>query len=236
MSFGPDTAEPPAALAAELGEGAAFVAAAAPSLAPALAPPVAGAAPPQATSTENSNERTARFPSIARTLPVLTRAWVSAFYMCEMADLLTFGALLERHEKEIFAYALRLVGDRDDADDVYQETFLAAFRAWPPPRRGQERAWLYRIATNKVIDRARRRKHLVRMSDLRLAAPERDGVSLADLAAAIKVLPEGQRAAFVLRKVEGLEYAEVAQALECSEDAARQRVAEAMKKVREAMR
>ncbi len=153
-----------------------------------------------------------------------------------MAELLTFGALLERHEKEIFAYALRLVGDRDDADDVYQETFLAAFRAWPPPRRGQERAWLYRIATNKVIDRARRAKRLVRMNDLRLAAPERDGVSLADLAAAIKVLPEGQRAAFVLRKVEGLEYAEVAQALECTEDAARQRVAEAMKKVREAMR
>jgi RNA polymerase sigma-70 factor (ECF subfamily) len=156
--------------------------------------------------------------------------------MGQMADLLTFGELLERHEREIFAYALRLVGDRDDADDVYQETFLAAFRGWPPPRRGQERAWLYRIATNKVIDRARRAKRLVRMNDLRLAAPERDGVSLADLAAAIKVLPEGQRAAFVLRKVEGLDYAEVAQALECSEDAARQRVAEAMKKVREAMR
>jgi len=149
---------------------------------------------------------------------------------------MTFGELLERHEREIFAYALRLVGDRDDADDVYQETFLAAFRAWPPARRGQERAWLYRIATNKVIDRARRAKRLVRLADLRLAAPDRDGVSLADLAQAIKVLPEGQRAAFVLRKVQGLEYADVARALECSEDAARSRVAEAIKKVREAMR
>ena len=156
-----------------------------------------------------------------------------------MTELSTFGELLERHEREIFAYALRLTGDRDDADDVYQETFLAAFRGWPPPRRGQERAWLYRIATNKVIDRARKAKRLVRMSDvtdLRLAAPERDGVSLADLAAAVKVLPEGQRAAFVLRKVEGLEYADVARVLECSEEAARSRVAEAMKKVREAMK
>jgi RNA polymerase sigma-70 factor (ECF subfamily) len=148
----------------------------------------------------------------------------------------TFGELLERHEHEIFAYALRLTGDRDEADDVYQETFLAAFRGWPPPRRGQERAWLYRIATNKVIDRARRAKRLVRMDDLRLAAPDRDGASMADLAAAIRVLPPGQRAAFVLRKVEGLEYADVARALECSEEAARSRVAEAMKKVREAMR
>lgn len=156
-----------------------------------------------------------------------------------MTEISTFGELLERHEREIFAYALRLTGHRDDADDVYQETFLAAFRGWPPPRRGQERAWLYKIATNKVIDRARKAKRLVRLADitaLRLAAPERDGVSLADLGAAVKVLPAGQRAAFVLRKVEGLEYAEVARVLECSEEAARSRVAEAMKKVREAMK
>jgi RNA polymerase sigma-70 factor (ECF subfamily) len=156
-----------------------------------------------------------------------------------MTEISTFGELLERHEREIFAYALRLTGDRDNADDVYQETFLAAFRGWPPPRRGQERAWLYRIATNKVIDRARKAKRLVRLSDvkdLRLAAPERDGVSLADLTAAVKVLPAGQRAAFVLRKVEGLDYADVARVLECSEEAARSRVAEAMKKVREAMK
>ena len=153
-----------------------------------------------------------------------------------MAEVTTFGELLERHEREIYAYALRCVGDRDEADDIYQETFLAAFKGWPPPRRGQERAWLYRIATNKVVDRARRRKRLVRIRDLRLAAPERDGVSMLDLATAVRVLPEGQRAAFVLRKLQGLEYGEVARALECSEDAARSRVAEAMKKVKEAMR
>jgi len=52
----------------------------------------------------------------------------------------------------------------------------------------------------------------------------------------VKTLPTGQRAAFVLRKVQGLSYAEVSDALECSEDAARSRVAEAMKKVKEAMR
>ncbi len=153
-----------------------------------------------------------------------------------MTALSTFGELLQRHEREIFAYALRLTGDRDDADDVYQETFLAAFRGWPPPRRGHERAWLYRIATNKAIDRARRAKRLVRMDDLRLAAPARDGTSMADLAAAIRVLPAGQRAAFVLRKVQGMSYTDVARALDCSEEAARSRVAEAMKKVREAMR
>ncbi|MDE3100980.1 MAG: RNA polymerase sigma factor [Chloroflexota bacterium] len=144
----------------------------------------------------------------------------------------TFGELLARHEREIFAYALRLTGSRHDADDLYQETFLAAFRAWPPPHRGNERAWLYRIATNKAIDRARGRRPTVSADDLRLAAPERDGVTLLDLSRAIRVLPPGQRAAFVLRAVEGRPYREVAAALECSQEAARTRVAEAMKKVR----
>jgi len=148
----------------------------------------------------------------------------------------TFGELLERHEREIFAYVLRLVGVRHEADDLYQETFLAAFRAWPPPRRGNERAWLYRIATNKAIDRARRRRRLVPLADLRLVAPDRDGVTVADLATAVRGLPTGQRAAFVLRKVEGRPYAEVASVLGCSEEAARSRVAEALRKVKEAVR
>ena len=149
---------------------------------------------------------------------------------------MTFGELLERHEREIFAYVLRLTGNRADADDLYQETFLAAFRAWPPPRAGNERAWLYKIATNKTIDRVRRARRVVPLGDLRLAAPERNGVTLSDLATALKALPTGQRAAFVLRKVEGRSYADVASVLGCSEDAARSRVAEAMKKVKEAVR
>ena len=148
----------------------------------------------------------------------------------------TFGELLERHEREIFAYALRLTGRRDDADDLYQETFLAAFRGWPPPRRDHERAWLYKIATNKAIDRERRRRPTVSVEDLRLAAPDRDGVTLIDLASAIRTLPAGQRAAFVLRTVEGRPYREVALALECSEQAARTRVSEATKKVRASLR
>ena len=73
------------------------------------------------------------------------------------------------------------------------------------------------------------------VDDLALAAPERDDVTLADLALAIRTLPAGQRAAFVLRKVQGLGYPEGAVALECSEDAARARVSEALKKVKAAV-
>ena len=151
-------------------------------------------------------------------------------------DPLTFGQLLQRHERELFAYALRISGQRADAEDLYQDTFLAAFRAWPPPRRGNERAWLYKIATNRAIDRERRAKRIVaNVEDLALAAPERDDVTLADLAGAIEALPAGQRAAFVLRKVQGLPYVEIAVALECTEEAARARVSEALKKVKAAV-
>lgn len=144
----------------------------------------------------------------------------------------TFGELLERYEREIFAYALRLSADRDEADDLYQETFLAAFRGWPPPRRGNERAWLYRIATNKAIDRGRRARPKVRLEDVELAAPERDTATSLDIARAVELLAPGQRAAFVLRQVQGLSYAEIAETLGCSPEAARARVSEATKTVR----
>lgn len=151
-------------------------------------------------------------------------------------DALTFGQLLERHERELFAYALRLSGQRADAEDLYQDTFLAAFRAWPPPRRGNERAWLYKIATNRAIDRERKAMRIVaNVDDLALAAPRRDDVTLVDLAGAIETLPAGQRAAFVLRKLEGFGYVEIAIALDCSEEAARARVSEAVKKVKAAV-
>jgi RNA polymerase sigma-70 factor (ECF subfamily) len=148
----------------------------------------------------------------------------------------TFEELVETHGREIYAYALRLVGDRDNADDVFQETFLAAFRAFERARDEHLRAWLYRIATNKAADRRRRERRLVRLDAFALAEPERDSVTTADLAAAVRVLPVHERAAFVLRRVQDLPYAEVAAALGISEEAARQRVSQATRKVKEAMR
>ena len=147
----------------------------------------------------------------------------------------TFDDLVEAHGREIFAYALRLTGDRDDADDLFQETFLAAFRAFASARQDNLRAWLYRIATNKAIDVRRRQARRVSLDDLELAAPQRDGVTTADLAAAITALPAHERAAFVLRRVQDLSYADVASALDCTEEAARKRVSEATKKVKEAI-
>jgi RNA polymerase sigma factor (sigma-70 family) len=152
-----------------------------------------------------------------------------------MVTVRTFEDLIEAHGREILAYAIRLTGDRDEADDLFQETFLAAFRAFAAARDDNLRAWLYRIATNKATDARRRRDRRVRLDDLELAAPQHDGVTTADLAAAIKALPARERAAFVLRRVQDLTYADVARALDCTEEAARKRVSEATKKVKEAV-
>lgn len=148
----------------------------------------------------------------------------------------TFDDLLAAHAREIYAYALRLTGDRDDADDIFQDTFLAAFRAFDRMRPDNARAWVYRIATNKAIDHRRKVGRNARLDDLEFVAAMRDGVTMADLSAAVRALPAGERAAFVLRRVQDLPYAEVARILGCTEDAARKRVSQATKKVKEAIR
>ena len=70
------------------------------------------------------------------------------------------------------------------------------------------------------------------LEDIELVAPERDTATSLDIARAVELLAPGQRAAFVLRQVQGLSYAEIAETLGCSQDAARSRVSEATKTVR----
>src|SRR5262249_25270038 len=69
---------------------------------------------------------------------------------------LPFEEIMRRHEREILRYLLRVSGDREDAADLFQETWLRAYRAYP--RLGSEsgvRPWMYAIATNLCRNRAR---------------------------------------------------------------------------------
>jgi RNA polymerase sigma-70 factor, ECF subfamily len=71
---------------------------------------------------------------------------------------LPFEEIMQRHEREIMRYLLRVSGDREDAADLFQETWLRAYRAYP--RLDSEsgvRPWLYAIATNLCRNRARGR-------------------------------------------------------------------------------
>ena len=154
-----------------------------------------------------------------------------------------FEELVERHSAELFAYLWRMLRDTADAEDCLQETFLRAFRSYARVRAGTNyRAWLYKIATNTAHSHWKRRKrsemHTVDL-DPELQA---DGWSLSDrvehkallsaIARAVDELPEQQRAALIMRKYQELSYAEIGDALDCTEAAARANVYQALKKLR----
>ncbi len=83
-------------------------------------------------------------------------------YLIERAlenDIAAFESLVERYQTRITAYAARMLGDVDEAEDVAQETFIKAYRSLDSFRGASSfSTWLYRIATNLCIDRARAKK------------------------------------------------------------------------------
>ena len=156
-----------------------------------------------------------------------------------------FRALTEPYRRELLVHCYRIVGSLQDAEDVLQETLLAAWRGLDDfEERSSMRTWLYRIATNRCLnwlrDSSRRpRAEPVRtaepawlepypdvlLEDLPDAAPgpearyeAKEAVTLA-FVAALQHLPPMQRAALVLRDVLGYRAAEVAGMLETSETA-----------------
>jgi RNA polymerase sigma-70 factor (ECF subfamily) len=154
-----------------------------------------------------------------------------------------FSELLESHEREIYRFAYRMTGNPEDASDVLQETFLRAFRAFPRlPADANHRAWLFRIAHRQALNLFRSRKvRRAESLDEALALMDSNGhpESLSEmrhLAQALRVLIHGmtprQRCALLLKKYEGLTYAEVAEVLGSTEENARAHVYQAMKKIR----
>lgn len=151
--------------------------------------------------------------------------------------------LVSRYEKEIYRFAYRMTGDKEDAADVLQETFLRAFKSLPRlPDGSNHRAWLYRVAGRLALNLARAKK--VRKSvpiEKALHLPERNGdlESLVEtrrlarvLAESLRLLSSRQRIALLLRKYEGLPYEEIALTLNCTEESARAHVYQAMNKIR----
>lgn len=148
-----------------------------------------------------------------------------------------FQAVLDAHGASVHRFLVASVGPVE-AEDCFQEALIAALRAYPRLTHGENlRAWLLRIAQRKVIDahRARARRPLPISS-----APERGGdgppPEPADgqpIWARVRALPEKQRVAVFLRSAADLSYAEVAEALDCSQEAARRNVHEGLKRLRE---
>jgi RNA polymerase sigma factor (sigma-70 family) len=151
-------------------------------------------------------------------------------------DLPPFQALLDAHSADVYGFLVATAGP-SDADDCFQETWIAALRAYPRLRRADNlRAWLFRIAHNKAVDahRARARRPVPVASAPEPATPVGDPEpDEPELWAAVRQLPPKQRAAVYCRSVIGIPYGDLAELLDCSQEAARRSVHEGLKRLRE---
>jgi RNA polymerase sigma factor (sigma-70 family) len=152
-----------------------------------------------------------------------------------VSELPPFQVLVDEHAVEVMAVLRGAVG-RDGAEDCFQETFLAALRAYPELKDGRNlRGWLITIAHRKAVDhhRARGRRPVPVAEVTEVAAEaelpraESDGVWTA-----VRELPPKQRAAVTLRFAGDLPHAAIAQALGCSPEAARRSLHEGIKRLR----
>lgn len=178
-----------------------------------------------------------------------------ALARAQAGDKEAFRELYLAHHASVYRYALGELGEADDARDIVQETFV---RAWGALARFRGESsllhWLFRIARNLIIDRARARR---RRGEISLDAPLDDtGTSLGDrlaasrpgpedaaesveemgqFRAAIAALPAAQRSVFLLREWEGLPYEGIADRLGLNVGTVRSRLARAREALLEAM-
>jgi RNA polymerase sigma-70 factor (ECF subfamily) len=155
-----------------------------------------------------------------------------------------FDSLVAAHYEEIYRYLLRVTAGCRAADDLLQDTFLHAFKAYNScPPNGNARAWLFAIATNLCRNhfRAENRRYrahakaTAELTGIDYWDPERAlrfREAKARLDRAVSALPDKQRLAFTLRKFHDFDYDDIGRSMRCSSEAARAHVFQALKKIR----
>jgi len=170
-----------------------------------------------------------------------------------------FGQLVRRHQQRIHRLAIHMLRDRAEAEDVMQETFVRAYRALDRfDGRSEPYTWLYRIAMNLCIDRARSHKRAQKVEFDE--AVDREGEEAGDsgisphrlgfdpaqavrdreirerVSAAMARLSPNHRAVLTLREIDGLAYKEIAEVMQCSEGTVMSRLFHARKYMQEMLR
>ena len=162
-------------------------------------------------------------------------------------DTEAFARLVRTYENKIYSLAFRMCGSADDAGDIAQEAFLAAWRGLPAFRGEAGFAtWLYRLTSNAAIDYLRRQKKQrgdMSLDDEELGldavdtgpgpqdAAERTEVRSA-VAEGLQALSEGHRQVLVLREIQGLSYEEIADVLEVDLGTVKSRISRARSALR----
>ena len=166
-----------------------------------------------------------------------------------------FASLLTRHQKKVFNFMYRMVGERGVAEDLTQEVFLKVYEALPGFRKAAKfSTWLYRIAHNHCLNALKGRGREIAVSALTKepangnpvtalvdpsASPE-ERLEQRELQAVVQeklaeLTPE-HRAVLVLRDIQGLSYDEIATALELEDGTVRSRLHRARMELKERLR
>lgn len=166
-------------------------------------------------------------------------------------DPAAFNSLMQQHEGRMYAVALRMCANREDAQDCLQEAMLRVYRAISGFKgESSFSTWVYRITMNTCLDELRKRKNrqttsLDNLLDMGWSpsddtnVPEKHairGESKRMLHAAIENLPEDMRSAIVLRDIEGLSYEEIAKALDINIGTIKSRISRGREKLREKLK
>lgn len=162
---------------------------------------------------------------------------------CRRGDPDAFAELVDLTHRQAYTLALRLVGDRQEAEDVSQEAYLRVFRSLRGFR-GEARfeTWLYRIVTNAALNHLRRRGRFGELTaepdELETAAvstaPGPEAIAERDeLERSLARLPEGMRVVLVLKDVYGLSCREIGEEIGLAEGAVKVRLHRARRKLKD---
>lgn len=168
-------------------------------------------------------------------------------------DTAAFNQLVWAYQERAYNLAYRMLGDRDLAADATQEAFLSAYRAIDGFRGGSFRAWILRIVSNACYDHLRHKQRRPTASlDALYAVPEEYPVapSVGDgpedqvlrkelwetVGAGLLTLPPDQREAVILRDIQGLDYAEIAQVTRASLGTVKSRISRGRARLRDYLR
>ena len=155
----------------------------------------------------------------------------------------SFERIYDEFKTPIYNYIYHLVGNREQADDLTQDTFLKAFKALPKMDASLKlSAWLYRIATNTAYDALRRRKLISWLpwqdldhepADMESPDPQETIETTELVRQALSQMPHTYRAALLLYTQEGFSYKEIAEALNIAESGVKMYLSRARQSFRE---
>lgn len=163
-------------------------------------------------------------------------------------DARAFEILMETHESRMYAVALRMCQNREDAQDCLQEAMMRVYKALPTFKgESSFSTWAYRITMNTCLDDLRRKKNKAASSldallDLGWSPADEDNTperkfsqkeAQREISRAIQSLPEDMRAAIVLRDIHGFSYEEIASMLSINIGTIKSRISRGREKLRE---